>query len=412
MARRRVDHADRTRGLVAEGKGRGRVGAAGASQGARRCILPGHALALAARDAQQVRLEVDDAAANVGHLGTAHQPQGVPARLRVRELDGHLRVGKHARGLLFFRQGHIGRPNAVPRAVPRCGGAADFHSLRGLRKNRGEIVRNVMSTPKRPTKKRPSSRTPTTPVASRRRFGSFASAAEGLGGSGGLFGAAAEEENDIVADLPHVLPNYHVPPMLFNEYRIKKTNVLDPAGKSVRVVFPNAENRPMTNAEVAALNALTPLQTADSFVGAPDGIYIYGFFDTGFGALKVRSAVEFLTGHKILARRMAAKKVYAAGELKKTGPTTVNFNLTTGMYKDIEHKRSPEELNAFVIGAFGKIDILATVSTDKPTPNSYIDALTTMGINEQTMLTSRGFTIAIPKKAARKTRKRRSTRRA
>ncbi len=144
MARRRVDHADRTRGLVAEGKGRGHVGAAGASQGARRCILPGHALALAPRNAQQVRLQVDDAAANVGHFRAAHQPEGVPALLRVRKLHGHLRIGKHTRGLLFFRKGHIGRPNAVPRAVPRCGGAADFHgSLRGLRKNRGGIVRNA-----------------------------------------------------------------------------------------------------------------------------------------------------------------------------------------------------------------------------------------------------------------------------
>ncbi len=223
-----------------------------------------------------------------------------------------------------------------------------------------------------------------------------------------MFGAEAaiEAAVEAVADRPFVPADYRSTPRLYNEYRIKKTNVVLPDGKPVKVVFPNAEseNRPIGSNELAALNALTHLYENSAFKAAPNGIYIYGFFDTGFGALQVRSAVEFLTGHNILARRMKANKVYAAGELEKTEPTKVDFNLTTGTYKHIELKIAQKDLNDFVIAEFARIGITAKVSIKKPTPASYIDDLLVLNANEQKRLTNHGFTLVNRRRAARRRR--------
>ena len=107
--------------------------------------------------------------------------------------------------------------------------------------------------------------------------------------------------------------------------------------ENVKINFPeNYESFAMLfqDATMTEMNSVYPLyDSLESFKDAPaPAIYVYGIFDTGFGALEVKSYSEFLTRHTAVARRKGATKVYAAGEIFKRAPTVVEYNVSSGTY--------------------------------------------------------------------------------
>jgi hypothetical protein len=134
-------------------------------------------------------------------------------------------------------------------------------------------------------------------------------------------------------------------------------------GRQIRGTFPYLSE------DLNALNSTYRLyETLNEFVrAAPPGIYVYGFFDTGFGALQVKNYSEFLTSHPAVARRKNATKVYAAGELEKQPDGSVVFNVTSGSYSFplIERgQRTMEELVKYVEDEFRDAGIYATPATN------------------------------------------------
>lgn len=82
-------------------------------------------------------------------------------------------------------------------------------------------------------------------------------------------------------------------------------------------------------------NVYGPMYTEQDFASAPDGIYTWILSDSPKGrlaAIQARSLFEIGSLHRHIAERAGASKVYAAGELRKTGPNTVEVNVMSGTY--------------------------------------------------------------------------------
>ncbi len=96
--------------------------------------MPRQTLALDPGKAQQVGLQINDISTDVGHLGTPHKSQRIPAFVGMLELRGDLCVGKHILRLLVFDHRHVSGANSVPGRIPsrRCTG--DIHFSTGDRK--------------------------------------------------------------------------------------------------------------------------------------------------------------------------------------------------------------------------------------------------------------------------------------
>lgn len=69
---------------------------------------------------------------------------------------------------------------------------------------------------------------------------------------------------------------------------------------------------------------------------APDGIYTWIIYSTSgnklFVATPVKDAFEIGVKHGVTVTRVSAKRVHAAGELRKVGSEVVSFNIQSGTY--------------------------------------------------------------------------------
>jgi hypothetical protein len=97
---------------------------------------------------------------------------------------------------------------------------------------------------------------------------------------------------------------------------------------TIRLPRKNAETR---KAARSRLFELIPIFTSETFSSAPDGVYTWIVSDKGFYASTVLSVFEHGTMHKQLAERVAASKIFNAGECIKEG-ATIKFNLLSGTY--------------------------------------------------------------------------------
>lgn len=123
-----------------------------------------------------------------------------------------------------------------------------------------------------------------------------------------------------------------------------------------------------------------------TFPTAPDGIYTWILGDAGFFAGKVRSKFEFGTIHKQLADLTGTRRIYVAGECRKTG-TNIEYNLMSGTYtrnmissrwnnRSIQLKNTPtyKKLSTTVIALFDGMGFTTdpshetTFITDELTP--------------------------------------------
>lgn len=228
-----------------------------------------------------------------------------------------------------------------------------------------------MATPRRPTKKRPltpSSNDETGRSSKRGR---------------GLFGNLEEEAAAPATVRPSISVDVRNLRSVNKAYALRNIRLPYSNTENVRVNFPaNYESFAMAfdDAKMDEMNAVYPLyDSLEAFKAAPaPAIYVYGFFDTGFGALQVASYAEFLTRHTAVSRRKGASKVYAAGEIFKHGPTEVEYNVTSGTYsKELVDRRvtTTDELMEFVGGELAAAGFSAVPAHGAAaTPGTFITA--------------------------------------
>lgn len=115
------------RALAAEFKGWRVVGAALATQRARRDILPRNTLAGHTCEAKQIRFQIHKITSYVGHLRTADKAERIAAFVGILKLHGQLRVRKHAKVLLVTDCRHVRGSNVVPIGIPGLLFATHIH---------------------------------------------------------------------------------------------------------------------------------------------------------------------------------------------------------------------------------------------------------------------------------------------
>jgi hypothetical protein len=158
-------------------------------------------------------------------------------------------------------------------------------------------------------------------------------------------------------------------------------------------------------------------RSLEEFKTAPDGIYVYGFFDIGFGALQVKNYSEFLMNHSALSRRLGATKVYAAGEIDKKGKA-IKFNIASGTYSR-KIRISPEAMIDFIKKQFANEGVVTeagfvvtanTAVNKRGAPVSFItpESVPPLGPENKAYFESHGFTVSRRRRATRKRRTRRA----